>query len=87
MANAALLDGLVNAGSPPPPTGGGPVTPGRYSQATVSAGSPVGTAPLTAVHNTPLHIAIFGLGAIGVVVIMHKWGFHLVSAGRYGGGR
>ena len=38
-------------------------------------------------HNTPLHVAAWGLGALGFIILMHKWGFRLVSGGRYGGGR
>lgn len=77
-----LLDGIAPA-SPPPPTGGGPVTPGPYSQAVI--GPAVGTAPLTGTHNATLHVAVYGLGWLGVILLMHKWGFRLVSVGRYGG--
>jgi len=91
-----LLDYTVNASSPAPPTGGGAATPGPYSQATVGrsldagvtvgvANQPVGTSPLTGVHNTPLHVAVVGIGALAAIVLMHKWGFRLVSVGRYGG--
>jgi len=82
----SLLDGYAPA-SPPPPTGGGNVTPGPYSQAVVGTGQPVGTAPMTGSHNTVLHVAVWGLGSLGFIILMHKWGFRLVSVGRYGGGR
>jgi hypothetical protein len=83
----SLLDYSVNVASPAPPTGGGPVTPGPYSQASIGNGQPVGTAPLAGSHNTPLHIAAWGLGGAAVIVLMHRWGFRLVSVGRYAGGR
>lgn len=83
----SLLDGYAPASPAPPPTGGGPVTPGRYSQATVGTTQPVGTAPITGTHNTPLHVAAWGLGSLAFIILMHKWGFRLVSVGRYGGGR
>lgn len=88
----SLLDYTVPA-SPPPPTGGGPIAPGPYSQLTASAqisaggtaGAPVGTPPLTGVHNSSLHVALWGVGALGIILLMHTWGFRLVSVGRYGG--
>ena len=83
----SLLDGYAPASPAPPPTGGGAVTPGRYSQASVGALAPVGTAPITGSHNTSLHVAMWGLGSLGFIILMHKWGFRLVSVGRYGGGR
>ena len=42
---------------------------------------------MTGSHNTVLHVAVWGLGSLGFIVLMHKWGFRLVSVGRYGGGR
>ena len=82
----SLLDYTVHTASvAPPPTGGGNVTPGPYSQGIVGTGQPVGTAPLAGDHNTVLHVAGWGLAALALIVIMHKSGFHLVSVGRYGG--
>lgn len=86
----SLLDYVAQTQSPPPPTGGGPITPGPYSQplfasAGSTAGAPVGTGPLTGVHNSSLHVAVWGIGSLAFIVLMHKWGFRLVSVGRYGG--
>jgi len=81
----ALLDYTVNTSAPAPPTGGGPVVPGPYSQASITAGAQVGTAPVTGAHNTILHCAGWGLAALGLLVLMHRSGFHLISVGRYGG--
>lgn len=85
-----LLDYVAGAPvAPAPPTGGGPVTPGPYGQPlNYSAGNttgPVGTAPLTGTHNTSLHVAAWGIGALALIVLMHQWGFHLVSVGKFGG--
>ena len=80
--NTLLLDAYVPAPAAPP-TGGGPVTPGPYSQASVQ---PVGTAPMTGGHNATLHVAAWGLFWLGVIALMHKWGFHLLSVGRIGRG-
>lgn len=87
----SILDGVVNT-SAPAPTGGGSVTPGPYSQATTgrayalpSLGQQVGTAPLSGTHNTSLHVAGWGIGSLALIILMHKWGFRLVSVGKYGG--
>lgn len=80
---SSLLDGYAPASPSPPPTGGGQITPGPTSQGSVA---PVGTAPLSGTHNQVLHVAAFGIAMLGVVMLMHKWGFHLVSVGKYGGG-
>lgn len=85
--NSILLDGLAPANPSPPPTGGGNVTPGPYSQASIATGSPtVGTAPLAGSHNAILHVAAIGLLSAAGIIVMHKLGFHLISVGRYRGG-
>jgi len=85
----SILDGVVNTSSPPP-TGGGSVTIGPYSQATTGRvysqpSLAVGTAPLAGTHNTSLHVAGWGIASLALIVVMHKWGFRLVSVGKYGG--
>ena len=81
----SLLDYTAPATPVPAPTGGGNVQAGRYSQATITAGAPVGTAPATGVHNTILHCVMWGGAGLLGLVLMHRAGFHLLSVGRYGG--
>jgi hypothetical protein len=87
MANTAILDGLVS--SPAPPSAGQATIAAPASQlaGTNLAASVQGSAPLGGIHNTPLHIALWGASAVGVILFMHKMGFRLLSVGRYGGGR
>jgi hypothetical protein len=89
--NSLVLDYLApGVASPPPPTGGGAAVGGgttAVSPTTATNGNPVGSAPISGVHNTMLHCAMWGiLGLVGIYVL-HANGFHLLSVGRYGGGR
>lgn len=89
--NSQILDYLApGVSSPPPPTGGGAAPGGGttvQNPTTSTQGNPVGTAPLTGVHNTMLHCAFWGVLGLAGISLMHANGFHLLSVGRYAGGR
>lgn len=89
-----LMDSYVTSPSP------GPVPTADNGGATLGAGmgpSPAGAAaaadlqgtpPLFGGHNLPLHVAIIGLIAFAVIILLRKAGFRGMVAGRVSvGGR
>lgn len=60
----------------------GPTPQGQAYAASSLQGKP----PLFGRHNTPLHVAMLGLLALAVLVLLHKGGFRFAFAGRLGRG-
>lgn len=90
----ALMDGYVMTPDPGPlPTDNNAgatmgAVMGPNVGATATAGLSVGTPPLTGLHNIPLHVALLGLIALGVIVLLRKLGFRFSVAGKLtAGGR
>lgn len=86
-----LSDGYVSSPDPGPvPTDNNAgATMGATMGPNVTGGVNVaamqGTRPLTGPHNIPLHVALLGLIAFGVVVLLRKAGFKFSFAGSVGG--
>lgn len=86
-----LNDYLVVPDPGPPPTASnGGATRGAgmgpSPAQTASAADLQGTPPFFGAHNTPLHVALLGLIALGVVILLRKAGFRFAFAGRVSAG-
>lgn len=87
-----LMDSWLAAPDPgPPPTGSdGGATRGAdmgpTPQGNAAAADLVGRPPLTGTHNAPLHVALLGLVALGVIILLRRAGFRFAVVGRVSAG-
>ena len=79
----SLIDGGYDFA--PQPTGAPPVEAAAAAgMPAVNAAAVQGTRPLTGLHNTPLHMALFGALMVLVLIGLRKSGFGFSVVGRIG---